>query len=224
MDDAGFTTYVQQKLQLYSPSPISSTGTLSLSVSAPGSATNLPSLKPVHDSCVATPAKCDRAVNDYVQGVAHDVLQRATSSPAAQPATPANATQLVACNHTTHTVQLASVYIPLSSTRWRSTGWMPLEPDKCRGILLTSNSTFYARAEAAVRSTMHDPYLKGGMTEGDVTIANAGGDIDLCVPHLGDWDDTADSLNTLCKTDKEPAKFRTFHADGQAMQIWNLMQ
>jgi len=99
---------------------------------------------------------------------------------------------------------------------------MPLDPGTCRGILQTTRPVFYARAEDAVRNAMHDPNIRGGMTEGDVTIANAGGDTVLCVPHVGDWDDRADTLDNLCKSNREPTKFRTFHENGKPMQIWNL--
>ena len=222
-DAAAFTTYVQQKLQLYSPSPINLVGPLSLSVGPASSAINLPSLKTVHDLCVLAPSKCERAVNDFVQETVRGILQKPpANAAAAEPAVVQ--TQLVACNRTSRVVQLASVYVPVYDTNWRSTGWIPLDAGTCRGILQTTHPVFYARAEGANRDAMHNPYVKGGMTEGDVTIANAGCDISLCVPHLGDWDDRVDTLENLCKTNREPAKFKTFHEDGRAMQIWNLEQ
>ena len=221
-DEAGFTAYIQNKLQLYSPSPIHSAGPMHLSVQATSATVDLPSLKPLHELCVSAPAKCDDAVNDYVQNTTRDFLQR---SIAASPSSASNRTQLVACNRTTRTVQFASVYIPVADTQWRSTGWMPLEPGMCRGLLQTSHPVFYARAEDAVRSAMHDPHRTGGMTEGDVTIANAGGDMMLCVPHVGDWDDRGETLDGLCKSNnREPTSFRTFHDDGKPMQVWNLEQ
>jgi uncharacterized membrane protein len=216
-DEAAFTSYIQTKLQLYSPQPVNLVGPLSLSVGAPTIAVGLPSLKPLHELCRASPAKCDGAVNDYVQNVTREYLQNP-----ARPSTWTGQTQLVVCNRTTRMVQLAGVYVPVSNTQWRSTGWMPLDPGMCRGILQTSRPVFYARAEDAVRSAMHDPHITGGMTEGDVTIANAGGDLALCVPHVGDWDDRADTLDDLCKSNREPARFRMFHENGKPMQIWNL--
>ena len=219
-NEAAFTAYVQNKLQLYSPSPINVVGPLSLSVKTSDTQINLPSLRPLHELCSSSPAKCDEAVDDYVQNTTRDVLQK----PAASRSPNSNQTQLVACNRTTRTVQFASVYIPVSDARWRSTGWMPLEPGMCRGILQTTQPVFYARAEDAIRNAMHDPHRTGGMTEGDVTIANAGGDSVLCVPHVGDWDDHGDTLDSLCKSNREPAKFRTFHNDGKPMQVWNLEQ
>lgn len=215
--EAAFTSYIQTKLQLYSPQPVNLVGPLNLTVGAPTSAVSLPSLKPVHDLCVASPSKCDGAVNDYVQNVTREFLQNP-----ARPSAWTGQTQLVVCNRTTRKVQLASIYVPVSDTQWRSTGWMPLDPGTCRGILQSTRPVFYARAEDAVRSAMHDSNIRGGMTEGDVTIANAEGDTMLCVPHVGDWDDRADTLDNLCKSNREPTKFRTFHEDGKPMQIWNL--
>lgn len=216
-DAAAFTTYIQSKLQLYSPQPINLVGPLSLSVGASGSAVDLPSLKSVHDLCATSPSKCDGAVNDYVQNVTREFLQNPT-----RPSAWTGQTQLVVCNRTTRAVQLASIYVPVSDTLWRSTGWMPLDPGTCRGILQTTRPVFYARAEDAVRDAMHDPHRTGGMTSGDVTIANAGGDMMLCVPHVGDWDDRGDTLDNLCRSNREPAKFLTFHENGKPMQIWNL--
>lgn len=220
-DERAFTAYVQNKLQLYSPSPINMVAPLRLSAGAAGVEVDLPSLKPLRELCVTSPAKCDAAVDAFVQDVTRQYLQKpVTATPAALP----GRTQLVVCNRTTRTVQLASVYIPVSDSRWRSTGWMPLDPGMCRGILQTTHPDFYARAEDAVRDAMHDPHRMGGMTEGDVTIANAGGDMTLCVPHVGDWDDHVDTLDNLCKSNREPTKFRTFHDDGKPLQVWNLEQ
>ena len=221
-DESAFTAFVQNKLQLYSPSPIQSLGPLHLAVKTANATVDLPSLKSLHELCVSAPAKCDNAVNEYVQNTTRDILQKPMM---ASPSSTANRTQLVACNRTTRTVQFASVYVPVAETQWRSTGWMPLEPGMCRGILQTTHPDFYARSEDAVRNAMHDPHRTGGMTEGDVTIANAGGDVMLCVPHVGDWDDHGDTLDGLCKSkNREPTKFRTFHDDGKPMQIWNLEQ
>jgi hypothetical protein len=216
-DEAAFTAYIQNKLQLYSPLPINVVGSLSLSVGAVATAVSLPSLKSLHELCATSPSKCDGAVNDYVQNVTREYLQNP-----ARPSSWTGQTQLVVCNRTTRMVQLASVYVPVSDTQWRSTGWLPLDPGMCRGILQTAGPVFYARAEDAVRSAMHDPHITGGMTEGDVTIANAGGDILLCVPHVGDWNDRAETLDNLCKSNREPTRFWTFHENGKPMQIWNL--
>jgi Protein of unknown function (DUF1036) len=216
-DETAFTSYIQTKLQLYSPLPVNVVGPLSLSAGAATTAVSLPSLNPLHELCVASPSKCDGAVNDYVQNVTREFLQNP-----ARPSAWSGQTQLVVCNRTTRMVQLASIYVPVSDTQWRSTGWMPLDPGMCRGILQTTRPVFYARAEDAVRNAMHDPHTTGGMTEGDVTIANAGGDIMLCVPHVGDWNDRAETLDNLCKSNREPTKFRTFHENGNPMQIWNL--
>src|SRR6185437_4665094 len=61
-------------------------GPLSLSVGASNAAVRLPSLKPLHKTCVASPSKCDHAINDYVQNAARGVLQKpAPSTPPTQP-------------------------------------------------------------------------------------------------------------------------------------------
>ena len=218
-DEAAFTTFIRDKLQLYSLSPIRVAGPLSLSMQTADSSIDLPSLRPLHELCQSSPTKCDQAVNDYIQTTSRDILQKPTTA-----SSTSNRTQLVVCNRTTRTVQFASVYIPVAETQWRSTGWMSLDPGMCRGILQTTHPVFYARAEDAVRNAMHNPYRTGGMTEGDVTIANAGGDMTLCAPHVGNWDDHDDSLDGLCKSNREPTSFRTFHNDGKPLQIWNLEQ
>ena len=110
-DEAAFTTYVQQKLQLYSPSPINLVGPLSLSVGPSSTAIDLPSLKPVHDLCLASPSKCERAVNDFVQDTVRSILQKPSPHVAAVALIQ---TQLVACNRTSRALQLASVYVPVT--------------------------------------------------------------------------------------------------------------
>src|SRR5690242_10349604 len=82
-DRAAFTAYIQKKLQLYSPSPINVVGPLSLSVGTANAAVALPPLKTLHKLCVASPAKCEHAVNDYVQDAA-----RAIQTPPATASTP----------------------------------------------------------------------------------------------------------------------------------------
>jgi TonB family protein len=85
-DKAPFTAYMQNKLQLYSPMPINVVAPLSLSVGPANAAVALPSLKPLHKFCVASPSKCDHAVNDYVQEVARQFLQKPEAvTPSAAP-------------------------------------------------------------------------------------------------------------------------------------------
>src|SRR5215831_4453903 len=76
--EPAFTSYIQNKLQLYSPSPINLVGPMSLSIGTASSAVNLPSLKALHEMCVASPAKCDGAVNEYIQNVTREYLQNPT--------------------------------------------------------------------------------------------------------------------------------------------------
>lgn len=218
MDEAGFTAYIQQRLQLYAPAPVTVIGPLSLSFGAAPDVKPLPSLGPLHDACLKEPAKCEAAADACVQSTVHDVLQK----PAAGASAPV-ATTLVACNHTPHTLALASIYTPVASDQWRSVGWLNVEPGMCRGILATANDTFYARAEEATREQIHDPSVMGGMAQGDRGIASAGGGAKLCVRHTGDWDTTTSTLDRTCLgVAGETVDFRVFHSDGRPVLIWNL--
>ena len=96
-DKGAFTTYMQTILQLYSPSPINLLGPLSLSVGTSNAAVKLPSLKPLHKLCVASPSKCDHAVNDYVQDAARDFLQKPAAATSQQPPTTPVAAEPPSC-------------------------------------------------------------------------------------------------------------------------------
>ena len=158
MDEPGFTAYIQKRLQLYAPEPISVTGLFTLSAGTASDVKNLPSLIPLHDACLSEPTKCEAAADTYVQNVVHDILQKPAPARATAPGT----TTLVACNHTEHALAIASIYIPVSSEQWRSSGWTNVDSGTCRGILVTAKDTFYARAEIANRSQVHDPnFMKG---------------------------------------------------------------
>jgi uncharacterized membrane protein len=214
MDDAGFTAYVQKKLQLYA-------GATAITVSGPfalaAGTRALPSLKPVHDTCVAKPADCGTATNDYVQDAARDL-----QAPAA-PGTAAATTTLYACNGTTRTLNVAGIYQPVGGDAWRSAGWTSLDAGKCMGVYQTGGDTFYARAEGTNRAQLHDPHTRNGMSDSDSGIANAGGDIDLCVAHLGNWDVSSPNLKGTCQGEaNERARFHTFHATGQPGVMWKL--
>jgi uncharacterized membrane protein len=219
MDEPSFTAYIQKRLQLYAPEPISVTGPFTLSAGTASDAKNLPSLVPLHDACLSEPTKCEAAADTYVQNVVHDVLQKAApASEAAQ-----GTTTLVACNHTTHALAIASIYIPVSGEQWRSAGWTNVDSGTCRGILVTAKDTFYARAEVANRSQVHDPNFMRGMADSDNGIANAGGDANWCVRHEGNWDLQARTLRETCGGEaRESASFKTFHAVGKPMIVWNL--
>jgi uncharacterized membrane protein len=138
---------------------------------------------------------------------------------------------LVACNRTARTLAIATIYIPVSSERWRSTGWTNVDAGTCRGVLATANTIFYARAEEAVRGQRHDTdtasgrdiEFMNGLVQGDAMIPNAGGDAHLCVRHNGSWDIMATSLSGTCGSDaSEPANFKTFHSEGRSLLVWNL--
>ena len=219
MDEPGFTAYIQKRLQLYAPEPISVTGPFTLSAGTAANATSLPSLVPLHDACVSEPTKCEAAADTYVQNVVHDVLQKPAPTSAAAQGT----TTLVACNHTTHALAVASIYVPVSEEQWRSAGWTNVDSGTCRGILITAKDTFYARAEVANRSQVHDPNFMRGMADSDNGIANSGGDANLCVRHEGNWDTQVPTLRETCSgSASESASFKTFHAVGKPMIVWNL--
>lgn len=169
MDESSFTAYVQKRLQLYAAEPIAITGPFTLAVGAAGNTRNLPSLVPLHDSCVSDAAKCEGAADAFVQNVVHDELQKPPTESAAAPGT----TTLVACNHSTHTLALAS--------------------------------------------------FLSGMSDSDSGIANSGGDAKWCVRHAGNWDIQARTLQETCSgAVAESASFKTFHATGKPLLVWNL--
>ncbi len=212
MDDAGFTAFIQQRLQLYAPGKITIAGPLSLTTGT----TALPSLKPVHDACLANPSNCASLTDGYVQAAARD-LQKPAGTPAS------NVTTLYACNGTARTLEFASVYTPVGSDTWRSTGWITLDAGKCMGILQTTGDTFYARAEETNRAQLHDPNVRNGMSDSDSGIANASGDMTLCVAHVGDWDVSSPDLKGVCQGGaSESAMFKTFHATGKPAIVWKL--
>src|SRR5258708_4611872 len=217
MDEPGFTAYMQKRLQLYAPEPIVIAAPFTLAVATSGQTRNLPSLVPLHDSCVADPAKCEAAADSFVQNMVHDELQKPASA-AAQ-----GTTTLVVCNHTTHTLAVAGIFIPVSAEQWRSAGWMNVDAGTCRGVLVTAKDTFYARAEVASRSQVHDPNFMRGTADSDNGIANSGGDANWCVRHNGDWDIQARTLRETCSGEVgESAAFKTFHAIGKPLLVWNL--
>ncbi|HEY4941577.1 MAG TPA: hypothetical protein VII56_09115 [Rhizomicrobium sp.] len=69
LDDAGFTAYIQQKLQLYSPAPVRVTAPFALAIGPEVGANLVFEFKPLHDACVADPPQCPGKTHDYVQGV-----------------------------------------------------------------------------------------------------------------------------------------------------------
>ena len=69
LDDAGFTTYIQQKLQLYSPAPVRVTAPFSVAIGADAGANLVFTFKSLHDDCVRDPASCPGKTHDYVQDI-----------------------------------------------------------------------------------------------------------------------------------------------------------
>lgn len=87
LDQAGFTAYIQQRLQLYSPASVKITGPFSIAI---GTAQTL-NFKTLHDDCVHDQAKCPRLADAFVQQTAHD-LQQASSNEHAAPVDSAGGT------------------------------------------------------------------------------------------------------------------------------------
>ena len=82
LDDAGFTAYIQQKVQLYSPAPVRVTGAFAIAIGPEVGANLVYSFKPLHDACVAAPAQCPVKTHDYVQ----DIVRRFPSANSGPPA------------------------------------------------------------------------------------------------------------------------------------------
>ncbi|HXC56837.1 MAG TPA: hypothetical protein VNU97_16175 [Rhizomicrobium sp.] len=77
LDDAAFTAYLQQKLQLYSAVPVTVAGPLGIDVAVAADNVVAISLHDLHDACVRTPAQCDAIVTGFVQNAARTVLSSA---------------------------------------------------------------------------------------------------------------------------------------------------
>jgi uncharacterized membrane protein len=219
MDDAGFTAYVQKRLQLYEAKPVNVEGAFNLSVGASTEPRAQLSLKPLHDACMMEPAKCEATTDEYIQNAVKALTQPIPAGAAAL----SGVTTLVVCNRTTRSLAIATIYVPVSSDQWRSVGWTPVDASTCKNVLTTSGKTFYARAEEANREQIHDPQLIGGMVEGDRGIASAGSDLKLCVAHSGSWDTMASDLDGTCGGKaSESVGFKKFQSDGRPVMTWNL--
>ena len=108
------------------------------------------------------------------------------------------------CNHTRHTVLVASSYIPIGGSDWRNVGWTRVNAGSCASIFRTNNRTFYARAEIRGDSSRY-----------------WGSDIKQCVEYPGPYSFYTGSDDTTCP-EGEPEKFTTFHSDGRPVYVWNL--
>jgi hypothetical protein len=82
LDEAGFTAYIQQKVQLYSPAPVRATGPFAIAIGPEVGANLVYTFKPLHDACVAAPAQCPRLTHDYIQ----DIVRRFPSANSGPPA------------------------------------------------------------------------------------------------------------------------------------------
>jgi uncharacterized membrane protein len=219
MDDAGFTVYVQKRLQLYEAKPVNVIGAFNLSVGASTDTRAQLSLKPLHDACMIEPAKCEATTDEYIQNAVKALSQPIPAGASAV----SGVTTLVVCNQTSRSLAVATIYVPVSSDQWRSVGWTQVDAASCKNVLTTSGRTFYARAEEANREQIHDPQLIGGMVEGDRGIASAGSDLNLCVAHSGSWDAMAPDLDGTCGGKaSESVGFKRFQSNGRPVMTWNL--
>src|SRR5689334_18084432 len=66
----------------------------------------------------------------------------------------ANTTNITlrACNHTHDKVLVAGSWIPVGGNKWLNKGWTPVPAGACKDVFVTSNRTFYVRAEVASHS------------------------------------------------------------------------
>ncbi len=82
LDDAGFTGYVQAKLQLYTRAKVGSDAPLMLAVGPVADMELDFNLHAVHDRCVAVPTTCGDTVHDYVQEVVVAIARAEQRGPA----------------------------------------------------------------------------------------------------------------------------------------------
>lgn len=111
---------------------------------------------------------------------------------------------LRACNHTHDKVLVAGSWIPVGGNKWLNKGWTPVPAGACKDVFVTSNRTFYVRAEVAGHSDQ-----------------SWGKDIKQCVEYPGPYSFYTGSDDTSCP-EGEPADFTTFHSDGRPVYVWNL--
>jgi len=108
------------------------------------------------------------------------------------------------CNRTSGKVEVASSFIAVGESDWTNKGWTGVESGACEDIFVTTNQTFYARAEVAGDS---DSYW--------------GTDIKQCVEYPGPYNFKTSSDDTSCP-EGEAAMFTTFKSNGQPVYVWNL--
>ena len=142
--------------------------------------------------------------NKFAMAALMGLLSLATGTLAAPTQVRAATITLRTCNHTRHTVLVASSYIPIGGSDWRNVGWTRVNAGSCIDIFKTKNRTFYARAEIRGNSRRY-----------------WGTDIKQCVEYPGPYDFFTGSEDTSCP-EGEPAQFTTFHSDGRPVFIWNL--
>jgi hypothetical protein len=74
LGDAAFTSYMQQRVQLYSTAPISSPAPFKLTVTMPSGVSMTFGFQDIHDTCVQKPAQCGHIADAYVQYVAENIV------------------------------------------------------------------------------------------------------------------------------------------------------
>ena len=111
---------------------------------------------------------------------------------------------LRACNRTSGKVEVASSFIAVGDSDWTNKGWTGVESGACEDIFVTTNPTFYARAEVAGDS---DSYW--------------GPDTNQCVEYPGPYNFKTSTEATSCP-EGEPVMFATFKSNGKPVYVWNL--
>jgi len=221
LDEGTFTSYVEKRLQLYSPAPINVVGTFELSVGKGDAEMDLPSIRSLHESCVRDQRDCQHFVDSFIQDMALYIHQFHLDVDDVPPATEPSAavssadaqlghspaplsTTLRVCNRTQQRLAIAVSFVPKGEQSWLNRGWQYIPGNKCDAVLTTASNTFYARAQQGF----------------DIGLGTAG-DIKLCVQYPGGYSYLTKKLETSC-ANGPLAGFRTFHATGNPVIVWNV--
>jgi hypothetical protein len=69
LDEAAFTAYVRDKVQLYTPAKVRVIAPFSIAIGNPGEANLVFEFAGLHDDCLHDPAYCDARTHDYIQSI-----------------------------------------------------------------------------------------------------------------------------------------------------------
>ncbi|MBS0472296.1 MAG: hypothetical protein JSR60_14585 [Proteobacteria bacterium] len=69
LGDSDFTTYVRDKVQLYSPAPVRSIAPFTVAIGKPGQANLVFDFSGLHADCLRVPDSCDSKTYDYIQSI-----------------------------------------------------------------------------------------------------------------------------------------------------------